>query len=342
MIQFVFALCLLSIFVFIKRYKNADCYEYNIDTTLFQRGVFSLLIVLHHLACVTIVGDTSLSFLKAWGGPIVGFFFFTSGYGLCNSLKAKGRYYLKNFFGRKLSKLLYPIIIVLTLYFLFKLSILDFDFSLLLACWSRAELIPFGWFITELFLFYIIFYSSAALSNDIRTSCRLIWLCSVLLAACLFIINAPGVWLRNIFCFAIGYTVCLHPDFYMVRGNLSKYNNFIICIVVIAVDALILLLDRTADGGGILVASHVLPLQFYIITRKLPMPNKGVITSVGKISYELYLIHGVVIYIVSVYVKSSCILLLLVCMMTVLLSLLISFIDKWIPYLISDIKKRKM
>lgn len=81
MIQFVLIVCLLCVFVFITRYKNAACYEYNIDTTLFHRGEFSLLIVLHHLACVTIVGDTSLSFLKAWGGPIVGFFFFTSGYG---------------------------------------------------------------------------------------------------------------------------------------------------------------------------------------------------------------------------------------------------------------------
>ena len=250
MIQFVLIVCLLSVFVFITRYKNAAYYEYNLDTTLFQRGAFSLLIVLHHLACVTIVGDTSLSFLKAWGGPIVGFFFFTSGYGLCNSLKSNGRHYLKNFFSRKVSKLLYPIIIVLTLYSLFKVYIFDFDFSLLLVCWSRAELVPFGWFITELFLFYIMFYSSAALSNDMRTSCRLIWLWSVLFAACLFLINAPGVWLRNIFCFAIGYTVCLHPNFYMVRGKLSKCNNAIICIVVIAVDALILLLDRIAPGGG--------------------------------------------------------------------------------------------
>lgn len=123
-------------------------------------GLFAVLIVFHHLAQT--IGEANASafnILEHFGVGLVSLFFFFSGYGLLKSVQSKEGY-LKGFFRKRLTTVLIP----------FYMSVLVFMVRYLVSGTNRSlkqgllyatglELInSHAWYIVEIVIFYVVFY----------------------------------------------------------------------------------------------------------------------------------------------------------------------------------------
>lgn len=51
-----------------------------------------------------------------------------------------------------------------------------------------------------------------------------------------------------------------------------------------------------------------MPIVVYIVFRKIDISNNKVLKWLGQYSYEIYLLHGVVLYFIEMYIKNAFIL----------------------------------
>lgn len=123
-------------------------------------GFFAVIIVLHHLVQTIGVENASIfSFLEDFGVCLVGAFFFFSGYGLIRSLREKSGY-LNGFLKKRLPGILIPFY-VCTLIFFITGIITHKNYGLwesigYLTGWILLN--THMWYIVEIALFYIVFY----------------------------------------------------------------------------------------------------------------------------------------------------------------------------------------
>lgn len=57
-----------------------------------------------------------------------------------------------------------------------------------------------------------------------------------------------------------------------------------------------------------LIFSNSMPIVVYIVFRKIDISNNKVLKWLGQYSYEIYLLHGVVLYFIEMYIKNAFIL----------------------------------
>lgn len=87
--------------------------EFSLQNTQPLRGLLAILIILVHFA----LAYNQIPYLGTFeyiGGPVVGCFFFLSGFGLAISYKNKGEAYIHSFLSRRLWRIL-PVFIFMTL-----------------------------------------------------------------------------------------------------------------------------------------------------------------------------------------------------------------------------------
>lgn len=265
------------------------------------RGILILCIIFYHytyrfyeLYNIRIINFPTLN---KWGSMCVGAFFIISGYFLRLS-QSKKDYSLKN----RLYKLYIPylicLIIIYTVVNIFGLqnresSILDFILNILMinGILGTAYVDGAHWYLTYLMLYTIMFYLINKLKNKniplgiwlgLNFVLRIIYhFKSIKLFQCLFIVSGGGY----IAFVMLGYLLKLKGG---EQCNTIELFMILFCLCEILV------------FSGVIVFAFSLIFTFIftlILNNKISLKNKFLL-SIGNISYELFLIHQNIGYII--------------------------------------------
>ena len=284
---------------------------FNVDRTLSLRGILVLLIVLPHLSGVTSFPGLSPSFrmlvsqFTFFGGGAVSMFFFISGYGLMASLHKKGKIYLDSFYKKRFLKLLPPLLIATCIFICIRMC---FEH---LSAWNICyEMtlgnppLPNSWYMYALFILYIFFHAVFSICGvQGRKALNWMWIGSFAYIACILLLGWGYWWYTSVLSFNIGIEYAC-----MSQGVQSfvrkKLISFFVGSILFLLVFIFIYLRFVSDGMKIasLIALNVtLPIVMVWVIQVLGIVNLTSLKFLGGISYELYLVHGIFIYLSKNY-----------------------------------------
>ena len=246
------------------------------------------------------------------GTYIVSIFFFLSGYGLYVQNERKENY-LDNFLVKRLSKILIPFIFISTIYLIYrKINGQELSNSFFIDLFKKGSTVIYnGWFVDIIILMYIFFYISfRAFSN--KTTAILVNTLFIIFYIVLAIKLGYGFWWYNsILPFVLGLIWAKNKNY--IDEILNKYYfSILVCIIGLLFIShqysFILKKVHLVNNYSYAIASNIdnviFTFFFILIVRKIDFSNKYLLF-LGKISFELYMIHGLVISIVGKYFFTS-------------------------------------
>jgi len=287
------------------------------STTIFKGGL-SILIVLHHLQYE--VSIPYFNVFKHFGAPAVSIFFFLSGYGLMSSYIKKGNSYLDNFWGKRFGKILLPFVITTLLY----LSLDYFDKGVCnVNLWNDLIYkgytpLPYSWFVFTILLFYIGFYFVFILKN-ITTRGKLIFLfCLTFLYILVVkeILEYDRAWWVSVLAFPVGLLYKFRESTINILRN-TLFRRFLGIVVVSVVCAVFILLKIELLYALVYM---LIPVIVVLLMQLGTIPKSKFLMYLGNISYEIYLLHGIWIYLLrgkNIYIASDYIYVVLVLVVTI-------------------------
>lgn len=296
------------------------------------RGLFAVMVVLHHLSYYAYEG-----LLFGWfayvGYLAVAVFFFLSGYGLMRQLNQAGPSYIKRIFLKKLPKLIIVYAFFTLLYSLAWLA-LGYRFTWRYVLWSLVSGSPIvlnSWYILTLVLLYICFGAVFGLCRS-RTGLGL-WLMAAIQLAYMAIAHHLG-YAYHWYISSLGFTLGLFAGHYRhkLRELLSRRWYLWAAAAALAFAGAYHLAWLTTNGNlgipGLGLVSRVASATLFalltgVLSLKLRLGNR-VSRAIGSFSLELYLVHGLVYSLLRsnfIYITSN--------FLWVLASLALSLILAW-------------
>lgn len=330
MLLLAFFLLILLFWAF--RYN--DVFGFTKDKSDFLKVFGTMGIVLHHLYLVHIL--SLLHQFLYWGPIMVGIFFFVSGYGLAYSAENKNNY-LNGFIKRRmLFSILSPAIIAFFLFQIIRIlihfQIPEIDIRGLISRGDYSTILPNSWFVFVILLLYVVFYFS----------CKFIKTWKLRLAAILLFIlvyifllksgGFDGCWYKTILAFWMGML------FY--HGEWDKklsFRNFILLVVFMSVVVMGLiamkLLPLHIDTSYILFAFF--PSLIAVLISRVDVKRvtyNRYFKFLSSISYEIYLTHGIVIFIIkeTAILSNAFAIIAWTFIFTIILAKLVNAVSKWI------------
>jgi len=280
-------LILLAIFVPVIR-KNNEYGNLSLtrDYTIFLRAIAIVLVVMHHVS-----NYFHCNYFTPLGGIGVSMFLIMSGYGLNESYKSKG---LSRFWRNKIVRVLLPCWIVISIANIIKIN----DFSI--ESYMKALLcINVNWYVRYLFYWYLIFYVCTRFCERFRIL--------IFSGIGVFMLFLPEIEAEQSFSFLVGVVISnsQHSNNKMI-DMLNKYKYLIfLCGVVFFLlkqNTVIRSYEGTVIYNGIQMLVK-LPLSIAAITILNKFYQKyenKLIDYIGKISYELYLTHCAMLFVLGV------------------------------------------
>lgn len=251
----------------------------DIKYTTYLRGIAILLIIIAHFA-----GGWTRYFTPC-GGIGVAIFLFLSGYGINQSYKNNG---LSYYFSKKIIRVVIPYFIIETIVFLFNEDFYLQEYVIdILGIKTRL------WYIGFLYKQYIIYYILTKWFYKSRTS--LFFIISFII-----LIYFPNIEAEQSFSFFTGFLVSQNNSFANKNINSKKIIVFAILLLLIG---LTFLMIKQLPQIRIYIDSYIyniiqcfikLPIGLFIIcffTQLEYLRKNLIINYLGKISYEVYLIH---------------------------------------------------
>ena len=302
---------ILYIFLFIITFSsvrhiqgwNEDYLSFN--TTNQVKGFFIILVFISHVVqYVTRYGAdlTGYSYNLFWflhnsiDQWIVSMFLFYSGYGIMESIKIKGMYYIANIPKRRVLNTLINFDIAVILFIIVALltekplSIEKCIFSFI--AWDDVG--NDNWYIFVIILSYIITYLSFLNSKNWTKSANICLLLSLLLIIVLGYIK-PEFWYNTILCFPAGI-------FYsMYRYNAESYvrrNYWIVLTIMFLVLTLIYNIPLFARGLVYNAFSVTICAIVLLITMKIKI-NSQILLWCGKNLFPIYIYQRIPMIILS-------------------------------------------
>lgn len=285
----------------------------NVKTTSGLRGFLALGIIFHHLSQWVTTG-TEFSNFSYMGTYIVSIFFFLSAYGLYIQNENKNNY-LDSFLIRRLSKILFPFFAISSIYLIYRVldgQLLDLTFFVNLFVKGRT-IIYNGWFVNVIIFLYLCFYLSFKFFNNKVLSIVLNTI-FIFCFICFAIKLGYGFWWYNsTLAFIIGLIWAKNQE--KIDKILEKHYFVVLILITVLLFVShqynnLLNYLNLKDSYSYAIAANVDNLIFtvYFIVlfmKKLNFSNKYLVF-VGKISFELYMIHGLVMSILGkIFVSSS-------------------------------------
>lgn len=291
---------------------SADYLSYEKTNSL--KGLCALIVIGHHIS-QQISGDVSsfefenvlcLDFFNIIGFLAVAVFFFISGYGLQYSLKNK-KDYLQNFIRNKFLNVLLPYLVIVLIYSLFYVFIESWTIEDIIHSYATGlPVAKNSWYIIAIIYFYFTYWLSHRLIKN-NLPATLMFIATVVLY--IFICRQIGFgkwWTKSVLCMPIGII-------WYEAGNkifdCLKRRPIIYYVCLIAFSALTVfffnsdlkIITNDTDYNKWLIDtidSVVFIVAFVLISMKISFKNK-ILDFLGKISFELYMIHGLYIAIFS-------------------------------------------
>lgn len=281
-------------------------------------------------------------------------FFFYSGYGLMSSYLKKENY-LKSFFSKRIMKVLIPYIIAIIITYLtylltkYKLTPMEIFNSF----FDGDPVVRFSWYVLVILYFYVIFYITAKLFKE-KYKINIAILIGTIFY-CLFATNYLSLnnwWINSCFSFFIGVFWASYKDKYVMRIKNNKK--------VISYSIVVALLSATVVGVQFLISGYTvsqmkefsgladyimkspisiifmnimcisLMVLFFNILKKVNL-NDRIFNFLGNISFEIYLYHGMVMYLLRnqyCYLKWDFIYAILVIVFSIILAKLMNIANQ--------------
>lgn len=251
------------------------------------KGLMAIFVVLCHLSLIY-PGGTILPVFEYLGDAAVGIFFFLSGYGLMKQYSLRNDYHI-GFIQKRLNRVLIPYLIVNVIYWLYYLFIGErYGFTDLINSLKTGDLlVSYSWYIVEVLILYLFFYLFMRI--DRKKMKYMIVSHIVLYLVLIFMfkgLNYAPYWYRSTYMYIIGllYVVFEKQITAFIR------NNYVICL-------------GTAIITGLLMFIYKVPYYYFeialllaiiLVFNRFELNNRPLIF-LGRISLEIYLLHGLII-----------------------------------------------
>lgn len=300
-----FPVLLAAIIGYGAKYRKFDETDYlSVESGRCLRGALAVCIMLHHIAH-TVNGGVMFVAFRSIGFFVTAVFFFLSGYGLQKSY-LKSDNYRDKFLLKRLPKILIPYIIVSVIVWVIRAIDGRVETPLMILKNLRMgdPIVPNSWYIVCILIFYVVFYFLMLICKKRK---------------CAMIIGA-AVWylLYAVFCIRIGYTKHWYNTTHcLIVGMLwasyedgiiaflkKHYVSSLICIAALFVAAfagktfvrvdLPFVSAIKIKGGLEIISSACFVVLLVILLLKFKAQNR-VLSYLGSISLEIYLMHGILI-----------------------------------------------
>ncbi|EFX37581.1 acyltransferase family protein [Streptococcus infantis] len=274
----------------------------SVESTSGLRGFLALGIIFHHLSPLVKSGEEFSNF-SYMGTYIVSIFFFLSAYGLYVQNESRENY-LDNFLVKRLSKIIVPFFIISLIYIFYRFvngQLIDLNFFINLFK-QGSTIIYNGWFVDIIILMYIFFYISFKLFQNKFLS---IVLNTIFITCYICLAIKLGYnfwWYNSALAFAIGLIWAKNQN--KIDRVLEKYYFIVIILVTVLLfvshkyDILLKYLHLEDSYSYALAANLdniIFTIYFIIVFLKKINFSNVYLTLIGRISFELYMIHGLVI-----------------------------------------------
>ncbi|MEI5985198.1 MULTISPECIES: acyltransferase family protein [Sphingobacterium] len=280
-------LYLLSISLWKKKYV-----PFTIEQSNSFKGILSILIVLSHL---NFHAEMPLFLtITKWAGTKVALFFFISGYGLMASYRKKEQSYLQGFLGKRLWKIILPLLVI-TFFFLFT-QFLDkgiFNLEIFQNLWIGLTPLPYSWFAYIILIFYLVFFVVFSTKWSLKIKIISMFSISLIISYLLYQKGFDRAWWVSNLAFPFGMLFQAQES-RLIGWSRTKFGNILfvpICLGLAFIFAFFKI-------EFLYIFSYVFIVLAVVILLSYSGLSKGSIFNfLGKISYETYLIHGVLYFI---------------------------------------------
>ncbi len=311
------------------------------NTSIALKGVFILMVLLHHLLNVNNhIVDTMLS---CFGVFAVAGFFFLSGYGVMLNYTKTSNDYLKKFAFKRIPYVFMLLVVTSSIYLVyycisnsFTPNVWQVLSTIFYITSSPAYIKVYSWiyFLTDLLYYYLIFLVLALFVNLIKLKDKTFWISIIYISGLVlfyliyYFIAGTLLDMRAFFCFALGI---LFSKFSPQIFNFIQKNK-IVCIVVSAILFLAVYILKVYSIDLKQTMAIAFCLFFVTLFASVDIKNK-VVLFVGKISLYVYLSHGMFYYIFRDHVQIDS---YLRCLIVIVSSIALSIA---LYYLVNIIKK---
>lgn len=271
----------------------------SIENTNALRGMCAIIVAMQH-TCAYQHDKWTMPFLYI-GFLCTSIFFFLSGYGLMYGIENKRRY-LRTFLKKRVFTVLIPYLFANVIYLCIRQLLgLEITLTEFVQMYKKGEpYVSFSWFIISIMYFYVLFY---LVFNIFKRNIAVFLMIpgSILY---MYLVKAIGFdyhWYTTAFCFVGGVIWYQYRD---VLTIIARKQNFLKAFLMFAI--MIALLFATFKNIYFYIAgSNITALCFQIVImlclQKIRIHN-FVLEYIGKISFEFYIMHGIVIKIFNDYV----------------------------------------
>jgi len=330
----IFVLLIISGFAYFLP-KNSRDYL-NPGSTKGLKGILAIGIILHHLSQEATTGDVFTNFAYM-GSYIVSMFFFLSGYGLYVQ-NSKSKTYLDNFFRKRLLKILVPFISIWMIYLIYRIGVnkesINFDYFIKLFTVGKTVIYN-GWFIDVIILIYIFFYLSFKFVENKRVAIIINSIFIIIYIIIAIKLHYSFWWYNSVLTFILGLVWAKNKDKIdeIIDNNLFTImiSTTFLMFVFHNYDIVLIKLGLTSSYMYALAANMdnlIFTLYFTLLVKNINFENKYLL-ALGGISFELYMIHGLVIqYFARYYISSKVndvIFTVIVLVVSIILAKLINF-----------------
>lgn len=195
---------------------------------------------------------------------------------------------------------------------------------------------PNSWYVYVLFFYYIVFAVCGRFLNKPIQIVSMLFGATLALILFTSAINLGDWWWKSSFAFNVGTLLPLLEKNRRDEINIAREKNlmfFIFAILVVsAIPNVFGLSYYKVRSILMIVLTTILPFYLYIAFKRVPFLGNKVLLFLGSISYEMYLIHGIVLILVSDFLPDMkpvlCI--IVVYLVTIVFSLLVSIFSRWL------------
>ena len=223
-------------------------------------------------------------------------FFFLSGYGLMVQYQKKGNDYLKGF----LLKRVVPLYIVCAIFILFYWGAsVALGESVGLSTVAQSfffgkTIISKGWYFQAILIWYVLFYLSFRFLKKESRKIVLLFVSFVLYIALCLIMRLESTWYEGCFCVVLGVVWAKNKS--KIDDILSKRYALCLLFVFILFTVTFVfgntsILDRNLQIVFKCVSASAFSILIVMLLRVLKV-NFAVTRFLGKISLEIYILHG--------------------------------------------------
>lgn len=276
----------------------------SVENTTVLRGIMAIGIIIHHMSERVTGGFLFPQMVRA-GYLFVCSFFFLSGYGLIVQYQKRGDTYLKGFLRKRLLYLIIVYVLDVLLYAVFDLllgkphSVLEILQSL-----YQDGIAKNAWYMIVIIIFYVCFWLVFRFASkwSIKKKILMVFLCQIAFIGYCLLTGKGSVWYISNFGFSLGMYWACEKDrintfakqhyFWLFGGVTIGFVLFSVLPLGLARIPFVVEYADVIKTICRLISSPLSSAMLMTILMKIHLSGK-IWKYLGKISLEIYLLHGI-------------------------------------------------